>query len=343
MEEYRRRGRFQGEVIGPIGAFLKIAPGKEQFAELASTALGNGTLDRFIVTNAHDRKVMGDLRKQLQCGFSECGLFQVKKDKRFDVDGPPAPDIETVASVLVISNDIVFNCLVDHANIEKRALATSKQISEDRLLISLDNGRYKIRGEMHEVYFLPRGDKWTVRQGAMSLSSNDRKMQRKIGVDRTQAIKESETELRQLEEELDQLKKAETAATKERVTLQKRWNEARREEKKTLDKIGSLTRKKEEIEQEMETTANTVMDTTDLEEDVAQAEEQVQVISEEEQAVSAEIEKLEPAFKAAADKVDEVKARNEKVLQDMNDAEEAQATWICGRIPEPNCRRSATN
>ena len=63
MDDWQRKRRFRGPVIGPIGSFVKIATGKEQFASLAEMALGVGTLDRFIVTNVPDRKTFLKLRE----------------------------------------------------------------------------------------------------------------------------------------------------------------------------------------------------------------------------------------------------------------------------------------
>ena len=53
----KERRKFKGPVLGPIGHYIKIAPGKEEFAAIAELALGPGTLDRFIVTNSEDRRI----------------------------------------------------------------------------------------------------------------------------------------------------------------------------------------------------------------------------------------------------------------------------------------------
>lgn len=77
VEDYMQRGKFQGPVLGPLGAYCKVNAGKEMYAPLAEALLGQGTLDRFIVTTDHDRKLLQDIRKQLHCN-SECGVFQIK-------------------------------------------------------------------------------------------------------------------------------------------------------------------------------------------------------------------------------------------------------------------------
>ena len=115
VEQSRRRGEFQGEVIGPIGAFLKVVPGKEDFAALAEHAIGGqGILDRFIVTNGNDGKTLRRLRQEARCGNS-CGVLNVRIAPRYRIpSAPQAEGVDLVAGVFAIENDIVFNALVDH-------------------------------------------------------------------------------------------------------------------------------------------------------------------------------------------------------------------------------------
>lgn len=110
MEDAIRNNKFRGTVIGPIAKYIKIIPGKERYAEIAELALGPGTLDRFIVTNSHDRDVMNKIRREAGCA-RDCDLFLVKEFPRFKIPPPPVAGIETVASVLSVSNDTVFNTL----------------------------------------------------------------------------------------------------------------------------------------------------------------------------------------------------------------------------------------
>ena len=67
-------------------------------------------------------------------------------------------DVETVASVLNIVDDLVYNCLVDNSRINQIALSASKDASERALLVRVD-GKDTIRGgKLKVVYFLPEGD-----------------------------------------------------------------------------------------------------------------------------------------------------------------------------------------
>ena len=110
VEKHRKAGKFRGPVVGPIGKYIKVTPGKEHFADIAELSLGASTLDRFIVTCDEDRRVLQDIRDGLGCR-NDCGIFQVAVSPRYQVPDPPAAGIETVASVLSISEDLVFNSL----------------------------------------------------------------------------------------------------------------------------------------------------------------------------------------------------------------------------------------
>lgn len=308
-------------MYGPIGAYIKVAPGKEQYAKLAEKALGGNNLDRFIVTNDHDRKVFQALRDQAKCQGKECGLYQVSVHPRFQVPAPPSDAVETVASTLLISNDVVFNCLVDNARIDQRALAPSKEVSERHLLKS-ENGRYSIKGNINEVYFLPSGDKWTVQNGSMSIASNESGLRgQRIGVDRSEAIAEAERELAQLNSEVQELRATETDLIRRQKELQRRWNQHKRAYKENLDRIDKLSSEIEDIRTEMETTANITIDTTDLEEDIAQTEELVTNLDEQLAERQKDLEDLEPEIDDVRRRLEEVATRNEKVILDMQEAE----------------------
>ena len=76
VTQAQRRGQFRGKVIGPIGKYLKISPGKDRYAAVAEKALQIG-LDRFIVTNKQDRSLYLKIRQDAGCSFRDCGVFQM--------------------------------------------------------------------------------------------------------------------------------------------------------------------------------------------------------------------------------------------------------------------------
>lgn len=67
VERAKRQEKFRGEVVGPIGHYLKVRPGKEKFATIAAKAIGYSLFDRFVVTNNEDRQALNQIRIKAGC------------------------------------------------------------------------------------------------------------------------------------------------------------------------------------------------------------------------------------------------------------------------------------
>ena len=80
MEHARRRGVFRGNVIGPIGNYLKVEEGKGELAQLAEFTI-KGCLDKFIISDKADFKAMQRIRNEVKCNARECGLFQTVRSR----------------------------------------------------------------------------------------------------------------------------------------------------------------------------------------------------------------------------------------------------------------------
>ena len=235
MEQERR---FQGPVRGPIGSHVKIVAGKESFAKIAELALGYKVLDRFVVTNNHDRRLLQNLRQKAGCRDGDCGILQIPQDPRYDIPAPPGNGIETLASVLHVSDDLVFNCLVDHCKIEEKALSTSKVESEQVLLSKDKNGKYSMKAKtIRQVYFLPQGDSWSIASGMPSVISNERRLKQTIGVDKTAMLADADQEARHLKELMDQKSHEFHRLDHEHSKYQKAWNN-KKKELRSNEKVG---------------------------------------------------------------------------------------------------------
>lgn len=311
----KRSNRFKGEVVGPIGAYIKVNQDKSELAALAERALGRN-LDRFISTNDHDSKVLRHLRRQAGCN-QDCGIFQVYKTNRFSVPPPPDIDgIETIASVLNISNDLVFNCLVDNLQIERKALARDLQYSEREL-----RGPNSIKYNMTEVFCLPRGDSWSMRGGAYFLASNDRPMRQTIGVDRGAALEDARREEDQAKREFQVAQREENAIDAKHTDAQKKWNAAKRSIRKNDELIEKLSSKIDSIKEEIDNSANQTVDTFQYDEDVQAAQEAVESLKSTENACLAEIEQCKPRLDEIKARLDEITLRNEAALAEMTEAQ----------------------
>lgn len=345
VEQARKARKFKGPVLGPIGSHIKIAQGKERFAKIAEAALGLGTLDRFIVTNDRDRQLYMKLRVEVGCDSRDCGVFQIHEGERYRVPPPPVEGVETVASALNISDDLVFNCLVDNARADQRALADSKEESERALLVKDSHGKDAIRGgKINEVFFLPDGDHWQVKKGARSMISNERKLKQTIGIDRTAAIEETKKEMDLLASESKELQKKESELAKEHREYKVKWNKENRAHRNTNQQIEKIQNDLEELNAEADAAAdNTTIDTTELEEDVKVAEESIERLREKEAEVKQTKEDALPGIQAIQDELDEVTSRNEKVLEDIGKAEAKLEEYVKGKATrEANVKKKRT-
>lgn len=320
--------RFRGPVLGPIGAYVKIVGGKEHFASIAEYALQNGTLDRFIVTNDQDRQLLQKIRKDAGCNL-DCGIFQVSKHAKYDVPGPPVEGVETVASVLNITDDLVFNCLVDNCKIEERALSRSREESE-RLLLIERNGRKAIRGNIKTVFCLPQGDNWSCKGGQLNLISADKRLKKTIGVDKSAALADANREAEAVKEEMEELRKEESRLEHLHLRHRKTWNIKKREHQsntKEMDKLINLIGK---IKDEEQSAADFDNDTSEEEQEVSEAQQAMDRTKEQERSYEEEIKDKKPELENLKSKLEEVKIRNEKVLQDIMKAEGDLASYVQG-------------
>lgn len=319
--------KWSGPVVGPIGASIKIVAGKDNLAAIAELALGTGVLDRFIVTNDDDRRLLQQIRQQVGCGPRDCNIFQMHKGPRFNI--PPPPDgVDTVDTVLQVTDNLVYNCLVDNARIDQRALGTSKESSEATLLIER-NGRSAIRGGVIvEVYTLPDGDSWKVDNGSIGMISNEKRLNRLIGVDKTAAIANAKEEMKVLQQELSELKATQVRLEKEHTDYKKSWNEIKRERRDCLVEIEKVEERREILKAEEEAAANSAQDTSEFEEDISTAQQTLLEWVQKKERIELEITELTPSAEGVKTRLHEVATRNQKVLADMQTNEDELSQYL---------------
>ena len=315
------RSQFKGPVVGPIGTYIGIANGKEKFATLAEFGLGQ-VADRFIVTNDHDRNLLMTLRRQVNC-HKDCNVFQMANKKRYNIPAPPGvQDIETVASVLNITDDLVFNCLVDQQKIDRTILASSIEHSQNHLLTE-NSGGHAIKGPYLEVICGPNGDKWSVRGGHLNIFSNEKKARRWIGADKTAAIAAAKDEIEQLEADLELRKKEENRLEHHHSKLQREWNGSKKQYRQLTDHIRELGEEIETIKSELENASDDTTDTSDLEAAVSRDEERIEEIKREWKELSDKCQQGSPEINELRRKCNEAETRAKKVIDDLALAQEA--------------------
>ena len=331
VNESVEKSRFKGPVVGPIGAFIHVVPGKEEFASLAQHAIGNWTLDRWIVTNDHDRKMVQSIRKHVGCQ-GDCGIFQISQQAKYkNVPPPPAEGIETVASILQCSNDLVFNCLIDNNKIEKKALSKSKDESESLLLKQATGSQYSIREEplITHVFFLPHGDSCSIRNGTISLKSNQQPLRGTIGVDKSVAIAQAERDVVDAAEEFRKLQEESNEMSQKYRETKNKLDKSRRDlqqnKKEINQSIVSIDKLKNEIASLDIASSNGEVDTAEYEEEVQEAYEEVQKLADQDKQLREKIDELNPEINEIKASLTEIRSRNQKIMNDITTAEKELA------------------
>ena len=206
-------------------------------------------------------------------------------------------------------------------NIDQNALALDKKSSEDLLLMTLPNGQSKIKGNIKDVYFLPRGDHWTIRGGSLSMMSNDRDLVSTIGTDKSAAIANATEERNKINDELKSLRNELARLDQQHTTLMRTWNANKKSHMMNQKAIADLSSQVEELRMELECLDNVALDTKLEEDDVAEAETELEQIKADEAKVKHEFDDLDPRIKEINDRLAQTNQRNDQILRDMNEAQ----------------------
>jgi DNA repair exonuclease SbcCD ATPase subunit len=284
-------------------------------------------LDRFVVTNDSDRKILQGIRRKVGC-TQDCGILQIAPHVKYSVQPPPVNGIETVASVIQVSNDLVYNCLVDYSKIEERALSRNKKESEDLLLHRGSNGKLAIRGRIKNVYFLPQGDSWNVRNGTMGMSSNEKRLRQTIGVDKSEAIAETNREIKLVQLEVDDRRRENNKLNHEHTESMRNWNKGKAQLRKVDKELDKVRRQIESLKEEEIEASNFDTDTSEYEQLVHDEQATIDELTGHEVTMVDQLKGLEPGINELQAKLNETKVRNERVLQEVESAENELANYV---------------
>jgi len=117
--------------VGPLGSFVKMTPGNEQFAKGAEIAMGGPRgLSIFVVQEVQDENKLYQLAHSV--GLSHfIRVVRRRPDQRFNVFArhpaisrlnPHLAAFKTVLDVICVCDDTVFNVLIDNFCIETKLL-----------------------------------------------------------------------------------------------------------------------------------------------------------------------------------------------------------------------------
>jgi chromosome segregation ATPase len=130
--------RFRGPVIGPIGAFVKIRRGNEDWGREIERVIGK-VMSSFVVTNIDDQRTLKAILRANSCDYQHSIIVQSGGESlpRYNVGS--IPDALSVNDAIVIENDLVFNTIVDQCRTEGAALFAD-DVEVQRYVVKSGNG-----------------------------------------------------------------------------------------------------------------------------------------------------------------------------------------------------------
>ncbi|GFQ93632.1 structural maintenance of chromosomes protein 6 [Trichonephila clavata] len=127
QEIENKRNAFIKLPVGPIGTYLEVK--QPEYTLAIEFAIGNGLLNSFCVDNYQDSLILRDILRKFY-KIPPSIVVSPFEDGRFDVkENAAISTFPTVLEMLTIKNDIVANCLIDQAQIEKKLLVEDMSAS----------------------------------------------------------------------------------------------------------------------------------------------------------------------------------------------------------------------
>ncbi|KAI9652456.1 MAG: Structural maintenance of chromosomes protein 6 [Alyxoria varia] len=112
-----RDGRFKDKPVGPMGLHVRLL--KPQWSSVIEKTFG-GSLDYFVVTSAHDQKILKDLMDKTR--YPTVGILIGNKNRLNTSEKEPDSQYDTIMRCLEIDNDLVRNQLIIHNYIDQQIL-----------------------------------------------------------------------------------------------------------------------------------------------------------------------------------------------------------------------------
>ena len=178
---------------------------------------------------------------------------------------------------------------------------------------------------LQEVYFLPSGDHWVCKGGKLNMISNDKKvLPQNLGVDSSTAIASASAKLVSLKSNIGELDSQAKKTAADMNAAKSSWQNANKESKETAKTISEKQRSLEDLLALIEEEAEDVDEvdvTSHLAQEVQDEAERLEEFKKDLANLDVQIENEQPLVEAAQSKVDEVKARNDKILKELEAAE----------------------
>ncbi|KAF1784919.1 P-loop containing nucleoside triphosphate hydrolase [Phytophthora cactorum] len=288
---HQNRHRFAEPPIGPLGLYVKLPERFMHFAVAIEVAL-KGTLGSYLVVNGRDKALLDDLKRQAHCPQNQANIIiSQRSGRRYSnlrlAEGNLAA--HAICNILEVSDDEVFNALVDVCSSEKRAEWLERQ---------LQNGALRVRSVS------TNGDKFVVRSGNLAFIAN--KGNRRSSI----ICQDVEGEITELEKKMDYLQgNLETDREDFRQQMKQQNDRIDYLSRRFNQKRAELRRLEEELSDDMQ---QNTLDTSVLEDEVRSVQDELDDFRRREQELN----------EGQLHELEELDATEKKIAAEMNDFQE---------------------
>lgn len=330
IEQNKRN--FSQIPIGPMGIYVKLPEDYRNKATAFDLVVGS-MLNSFLVANGRDKALLSKLRHQAKCASYEAKIIITKRlNARYNSVRSPDGSLAQYAmsNILQVSDDNVYNALVDMTNMESKLIFGDRNEAENAIFLGTPGKQY-MPPHVSEAY-ISNGDKMYIRNGNMAYIPNKRRQRRSplenANIDHVlqserNKIEHLENKDQLFQRDYRQLRQTHNDTDGEWKRISKELNHSTSKLNRLNVQLSQLQRQKADQMEEEE------LDTSPLEErkleyekDLMEQEERLRLIQERITEHNPAIDKVTHSLTALheeLDKVNETLEGHEKELSDLYD------------------------
>lgn len=316
--------RFSAPPIGPLGMHVKL-PEKFMHLAVAIEVALKGTLQSYLVVDGRDKALLDDLKRRIKCPLNQATIIIAKRSSRRYGNLRLAEGSLTahaICNILEVSNDEVFNALVDVCSTESKLLFNDRESAEEGVLRG-SSGNYRMARFVNEVY-VPSGDKFVVRNGNLAYIANK-------GSRRSSIIcQDVDGEIRELEQKLDFLRGNCDVLRRDESSLRHEKEDYLRGMKQQDDVVNRLTHRYNQgrvqlrsLEDELQDDAQqNTLDTSVLEDEVEDVRKELEGYREREIELNEMLSKFNPDLEGMLQELEELSNEEGVIAQELSELQE---------------------
>lgn len=322
---HENRHRFTQPPIGPLGLFVKLPERYMDFAVAIEVAL-KGTLQSYLVVNGRDKALLDSLKRQVKCPQNQANIIIAERNgRRYGnlrlAEGSLAA--HAICNILEVSDDEVFNALVDVCSTESKLIFDNRESAEQEVLRG-SSGNFRMARFVSEVY-MPNGDKFVVRSGNLAYIAN--KGNRRSSI----ICQDLDADIRDLEQKLDYLQGNCEVLRRDEGRLRRDREDARTAINRQHDHVNRLTRRVNQLKMQLrnledeltDDVQQNTLDTSVLEDEVAEAHREIASFKDREKELNDLISNCNPDLEGMYSELEELDHLEKEIAEELASCQQA--------------------